>query len=56
MDKAGIKHRSYFKKNHLDPLVEAGFITPTHPGKPRHPDQGYILTDAGRAHLAKLSQ
>jgi hypothetical protein len=56
MDKVGIKHRSYFKKNHLDPLVEAGFITPTYPSKSRHPDQGYIITDAGRARFAQLSQ
>jgi len=54
MEKVGIKHRSYFKKNHLDPLVEAGFIVPTHPGQPRHPDQGYVTTDAGKARLTEL--
>jgi ATP-dependent DNA helicase RecG len=55
MEKVGIKHRSYFKKNHLDPLVEAGFIAPTHPGQPRHPDQGYLTTETGKAHLTELS-
>lgn len=55
MEKVGIKHRSYFKKNHLDPLVEAGFIAPTHPGQPRHPDQGYLTTAAGKARLTELS-
>jgi ATP-dependent DNA helicase RecG len=55
MGKIGIKHRSYFKKHHLDPLVESGLIMPTRPGQPRHPDQGYITTGAGRAYLIELS-
>lgn len=55
MEKVGIRHRSYFKKNYLDPLLDAGLLTATHPGQPRHPDQGYLTTEAGRAKLAELS-
>lgn len=55
MEKVGIRHRSYFKKNYLDPLLDAGLLTPTHPGQPRHPDQGYLTTEAGRAKLTELS-
>jgi ATP-dependent DNA helicase RecG len=55
MEKVGIRHRSYLKKNYLDPLLGAGLLTSTHPGQPRHPDQGYLTTEAGRAKLAELS-
>ncbi len=54
MEKAGISHRSFFKKNHLDPLLAARFLRPTHPENPRHPDQGYVTTERGLALLASL--
>lgn len=55
MEKVGIRHRSYFKKNYLDPLLDVGLLAATHPRQPRHPDQGYLTTDAGKAKLAELS-
>jgi ATP-dependent DNA helicase RecG len=54
MDKVGVSHRTFFKKKHLDPLIRLGFLRPTHPNKPRHPDQGYITTDAGKSLLESL--
>ena len=55
MEKTGFTHRTFFKTNHLDPLVEAGWLRPTQPDNPRHPDQGYVTTDQGLAILGTLS-
>lgn len=55
MEKAGFTHRSFFKSNHLDPLVDAGWLRPTQPDNPRHPDQGYVTTDRGIAVLAAVN-
>ena len=51
MEKAGFTNRTFFRTNHLQTLVEVGFLRLTHPGKPRHPDQGYVTTDSGKARL-----
>ena len=45
----GVTGRNHFRKRHLDPLVRAGVLRMTHPDRPRHPDQAYVLTDAGAA-------
>jgi len=42
MDKVGIKSRSSFKKNYLDPLLESGMIEMTIPDKPMSRNQRYI--------------
>lgn len=42
MDKVGIKSRSSFKKNYLDPLLESGIIEMTIPDKPVSRNQRYI--------------
>lgn len=55
MEKIGVTHRSYFKQNHLDHLLEAGLLRPTQPDKPHHPDQGYVTTDKGLASLRSLN-
>jgi ATP-dependent DNA helicase RecG len=54
MEKSGFTHRSFFKTNHLDPLVDAGWLRPTQPKNPRHPDQGYVITEQGLAILRSL--
>ncbi len=54
MEKIGVTHRSFFKTNHLDPIVEAGWLRPTQPENPRHPDQGYVTTEQGVAMLSSL--
>jgi Fic family protein len=42
LDKVGIKSRSSFKKNYLDPLLESGIIEMTIPNKPMSRNQRYI--------------
>ena len=42
MYKVGIKSRSSFKKNYLDPLLESGIIEMTIPNKPMSRNQRYI--------------
>lgn len=42
MDKVGIKSRSSFKKNYLDPLLESGMIEMTIPDKPMSRNQRYV--------------
>ena len=57
LERAGMKHRGYFRRTHLLPLVRAGIVTMTNPEKPRAVNQRYVLTDAGvalrAAHIAK---
>ena len=45
----GVTGRNHFKKRHLEPLVRGGVLRMTHPDRPRHPDQAYVLTGAGAA-------
>ena len=45
----GVSGRSYFRKRHLDPLLRGGVLRMTHPDQPKHPDQAYVLTQAGLA-------
>ena len=47
MERAGVSHRSYFRRKHLKPLLEAGLVRMTNPANPRAPNQKYALTDAG---------
>ena len=47
MDEFGVIHRSYFKKKHLNPLIKGNIIRSTYPDQPNHPNQKYVLTEAG---------
>ena len=47
MERAGVSHRSHFRRMHLKPLLEAGLVRMTNPANPRAPNQKYVLTDAG---------
>ena len=49
MERAGVSHRSHFRRKHLKPLLEAGLVRMTNPGNPRAPNQRYVLTEAGVA-------
>ena len=49
MERAGVSHRSHFRRKHLKPLLDAGLVRMTNPGNPRAPNQKYVLTDAGAA-------
>ena len=43
----GVTGRGYFKQRHLDPLLRGGVLRMTYPDQPKHPDQAYVLTEAG---------
>ncbi len=47
MDTLNMANRGYFKKRHLDPLLAGGVLRMTHPDRPKHPNQAYVLTEAG---------
>lgn len=49
MERAGVTHRSYFRRKHLKPLLQAGVLRMTNPENPRAPNQKYVLTAAGVA-------
>ena len=51
---AGVHHRSFFKKQHLDPLIEYGFMAMTVPDKPRSSKQKYVITEAGKELIALI--
>jgi fido (protein-threonine AMPylation protein) len=43
----GMSHRGTFRKNYLDPAIEAGYVEMTQPDSPRSPTQKYRLTHLG---------
>ena len=45
----GVIDRDHFRGYHLNPLIQGGVLRMTHPDRPNHPDQAYVLTDAGAA-------
>jgi hypothetical protein len=47
LDHVGVKHRNFFKKTHLQPLLDGGIIQMTNPDKPRASNQKYVLTEVG---------
>lgn len=49
MERAGVSHRSHFRRKHLKPLLEAGVVRMTNPANPRAPNQKYVVTDVGAA-------
>ncbi len=49
MERAGVSHRSHFRRKHLKPLLEAGLVRMTNPDKPRAPNQRYVLSEVGAA-------
>jgi len=47
MAAVGMSHRTFFRRKHLDPLIQAGLVRMTHPEDPNHPKQAYVVTEAG---------
>jgi len=41
MERLSLSHRTYFRKNYLNPAVKLGLIEMSHPDKPRSPKQKY---------------
>ena len=53
---AGMKNREHFRKEYLQPLLEAGLLEMTIPDKPHSSRQRYRLTATGRAVLDTWEQ
>ena len=53
MGELGLTHRTFFRRNHLEPLLAGGVLRMTHPDQPNHPEQAYVLTEAGVALKAR---
>ena len=51
MREIGHSHRTFFRRKRLAALLRAGLIRMTRPDKPNHPDQAYVVTNAGMASL-----
>ena len=47
MERAGVTHRTFFRRKHLKPLLEAGIVSLTNPDNPSAANQRYVLTEAG---------
>lgn len=47
LEALGVTTRGYFKKRHLDPLIQSGIVAMTNPEKPRASNQQYVITKAG---------
>ncbi|MCK4305202.1 MAG: putative DNA binding domain-containing protein [Candidatus Eisenbacteria sp.] len=47
MDRAGVTHRTFFRRKHVQPLLEAGIVRMTNPKNPPAANQRYVLTEAG---------
>ena len=47
MHKLGLMHRAFFRRKHLKPLIQANLVSMTHPDSPNHPNQAYVVTEAG---------
>lgn len=53
-DAAGLKDRVHFLRTYMEPLLGAGWIERTIPGKPRSPLQRYRITAAGEKMLKEV--
>lgn len=49
MKRAGVTHRTFFRRRHLQPLLDAGIIRMTNPHRHNAADQRYVLTETGVA-------
>jgi fido (protein-threonine AMPylation protein) len=49
-----LSHRGTFRKNYLDPAIDAGYVEMTQPDSPRSPTQKYRLTQLGREAAQKI--
>ncbi len=54
MGLAGLRHRTYFRRRCLAPLLAAHLVQYQYPERPTHPDQRIALTEAGLRLVTKL--
>ena len=43
----GSTDRTFFRRNHPEPLLRNGMLRMTHPDQPNHPGPAYVLTESG---------
>ena len=46
-EKFGFSNKTYFKRKTLDPLIDAGLVEMTNPGKPNASNQKYVISQHG---------
>jgi len=46
-EKFGFSNKTYFKRKTLDPLIDAGLVEMTNPGKPNASNQKYVISEHG---------
>ena len=56
MGELGLTHRTFFRRNHLEPLLAGGVLRMTHPDQPNHPHQAYVLTETGVALMVRRAK
>ena len=49
MRRAGVTHRTHFRRRHMQPLLDAGIIRMTNPDRQNAANQRYVLTETGVA-------
>lgn len=47
MEHLGLKHRAFFRRIYLEPLLRGGGLPMTYPQWPNHPQQAYVPTEIG---------
>jgi len=47
MEHLGLKHRAFFRRIYLEPLLRGGGLPMTYPPWPNHPQQAYVPTEIG---------
>jgi len=47
MEHVDMSHRTFFRNNHLDPMIKGGIVAMKYPDQPNHPKQSYFLTPPG---------
>jgi hypothetical protein len=52
MNALGVSHRTFFRRNQLEPLLRAKLVQMTHPEEPNHPGQAYVVTEGGMSLLS----
>lgn len=55
MEGIGLKHRPTFLENYVKPALEGGIVKVSHPDRPNHPRQKYLLTAKGLALYHELT-
>ena len=48
LKRMGLKHKTYFRRNYLNPALAGGLLSRTEPDSPNSPTQRYRLTELGK--------